>query len=124
MSLVPDVCEQCGLPLWDADDLQPGGLVCVCDDPDALEPDEELIPLASFTHTVTAEKVTAKAVKLVACSRCRQGRKLRRTKTMTEPLRPTDRPLSIVAFMRVEAEEWTPVAEHPPCQCPYFADAS
>jgi hypothetical protein len=82
----------------------------------------ETIPLASLTSTVTAEKVTVKAVKLVACGRCGRGKKLRRTKTITEVLRPLDRPESILEFMKIEAEDWQPTAAHPPCQCPHFTD--
>ncbi len=32
-------CEVCGLKPWDAEDLQPGDMVCVCDDLAELEPD-------------------------------------------------------------------------------------
>lgn len=32
-------CDQCGLKPWDADDLQPGDLVCPCDDLRECEPD-------------------------------------------------------------------------------------
>ena len=31
-------CEDCGLKPWDADDLQPGDMVCVCDDINELDP--------------------------------------------------------------------------------------
>jgi hypothetical protein len=92
------------------------------DDPFEDEPDVASIPLASLVSTVTPEKVTLKAVKLVACRRCGRGKKLRRTKTITEVLRPLDRPASILEFMKIEVEDWRPVAEHPPCQCPYFTD--
>lgn len=119
---VESACDECGLKLWDADNLEPGDMVCVCDDPDDGEADAR-VPLVSLASTVTAEKVTVKAVKLVACSRCGRGKKLRRTKTITEVLRPTDRPKSILGFMKIEAEDWTPQAAHPPCKCPYFTDA-
>lgn len=37
---MPDFrCELCGLKPWDADDLIPGDMVCVCDDLRELEPD-------------------------------------------------------------------------------------
>lgn len=29
----PTVCPKCGLKTWDAPDLIPGDMVCVCDDP-------------------------------------------------------------------------------------------
>lgn len=31
-------CEDCGLKPWDADDLNPGDMVCVCDDINELDP--------------------------------------------------------------------------------------
>ncbi len=48
---MPDVCDRCGLKPWDAEDLQPGGLVCVCDDLAELEPDFVLgqyMPIDAF----------------------------------------------------------------------------
>jgi hypothetical protein len=30
----PAPCPRCGLKRWGADDLQPGAMVCTCNDPD------------------------------------------------------------------------------------------
>jgi hypothetical protein len=36
---MPDeTCEECDLKPWDADDLTPGDMVCVCDDINELDP--------------------------------------------------------------------------------------
>jgi hypothetical protein len=71
---------------------------------------------------VTPETVTHKAVKHVSCSRCGRGKKLRRTRTFTETLKPLDRPEVILAVLVLDAEDWEPTGEHPPCRCPYFTD--
>lgn len=36
-------CDECGLTPWDADDLQPGDMVCVCDDPFHLDAEVKAI---------------------------------------------------------------------------------
>lgn len=42
-------CDDCGLKPWDAEDLQPGDLVCVCDDINELDPAfvlDQFMPIA------------------------------------------------------------------------------
>jgi len=71
---------------------------------------------------VVGEIVTHKAVKLVSCSRCGRGKKLRRTKTFTWTLELGDTREAVLAWLRDCAEEWPFTAAHPPCQCLYFTD--
>lgn len=117
--------EQCAVDVdgqaWDVCAGECARQAGIQEQPAELGTDVAPIPLVSLASTVTAEKVTVKAVKLVACSRCGRGPKLRRTKTITEVLRPLDRPASVLAFMKLEAEDWRPVAEHPPCKCAYYS---